>query len=134
MSKKKSMGVNIGSSSILLIFVLLCLVSFAALSIVSANTDHKLGQKILTRTASYYEACNLAEEAIASLDRELWDIYAASENEEEYFAAAGSRKSYRFPISDLQELDIQIEILYPEKSGDTCYRIESWKVISKDSL
>ena len=134
MASRKSYGANVGSSSILLIFILLCLVSFAALSIVSANTDHKLGQKILTRTASYYEACNLAEESIASLDRELWDIYEASENAEEYFAAAGSQQSYSFPISDLQELDIQIEILYPEKSGDTCYRIKSWQVISKDSL
>ena len=33
---------NIGSASILLVFVILCLVSFAVLSIVSANADSKL--------------------------------------------------------------------------------------------
>lgn len=38
-SKKKQFGMNIGSASILLVFVILCLVSFAVLSIVSANAD-----------------------------------------------------------------------------------------------
>ena len=36
-SRKKQFGMNIGSASILLVFVILCLVSFAVLSIVSAN-------------------------------------------------------------------------------------------------
>ena len=41
-SRKKQFGMNIGSASILLVFVILCLVSFAVLSIVSANADSKL--------------------------------------------------------------------------------------------
>lgn len=134
MSKKKSTGVNIGSSSILLIFVLLCLVSFAALSIVSANADYKLGQKILTRTSAYYEACNQAEKSLASIDRTLWNLYETSADDKEYFATAGYSKSYLIPISDLQNLSIQIEILYPEKTGDTCYRIKSWQVVSAEQL
>jgi len=36
-SKKRQFGMNIGSASILLVFVILCLVSFAVLSIVSAQ-------------------------------------------------------------------------------------------------
>ena len=40
--KKKKFSMNIGSASILLVFVILCLVSFAVLSIVSANADSKL--------------------------------------------------------------------------------------------
>ena len=39
MDKKKNFPMNIGLSSILLIFVVLCLVSFSILSIVSANAD-----------------------------------------------------------------------------------------------
>lgn len=134
MQKKKSIGVNIGSSSILLIFVILCLVSFATLSIVSANADYKLGQKILARTDSYYDACNQAEKSIAAIDRTLWEVYESVADEEEYFATVGHSKSYLIPISDLQNLSIDIEILYPTKSGDTCYRIESWQVINMEQI
>ena len=47
-SKKKQFGMNIGSASILLVFVILCLVSFAVLSIVSANADSKLSARVPT--------------------------------------------------------------------------------------
>ena len=57
-SKKKQFGMNIGSASILLVFVILCLVSFAVLSIVSANADSKLSARVLERTTAYYAACN----------------------------------------------------------------------------
>ena len=134
MPKKKSIGVNVGSSSILLIFVILCLVSFATLSIVSANADYRLGQKILTRTTAYYEACNQAEESIAAIDRTLWDVYENSADSEEYFATVGHSKSYLIPVSDLQNLDIEIEILYPQNTGDACYRIVSWQLVSADQI
>ncbi len=98
MSKKKSMGVNAGSSSILLIFVILCLISFATLSIVSANADYKLGQKILTRTTAYYDACNQAEESIAAIDCTLWNVYGTSSNAEEYFSIVGHSKSYLITV------------------------------------
>lgn len=57
-SKKKQFGMNIGSASILLVFVILCLVSFAVLSIVSANADSRLSTRVLERTTAYYDACN----------------------------------------------------------------------------
>ena len=41
---------NIGSASILLVFVILCLVSFAVLSIVSANADSRLSTRVLEPT------------------------------------------------------------------------------------
>lgn len=134
MSKKKNFGINIGSSSILLIFVILCLVSFATLSIVSANADYTLGQKILTRTRGYYEACNTAERSIANIDRTLWEIYESSHSEEEYFATAGYFKSYQIPISELQNLDIELKILYPQESGGCCYRIQSWSSVNTENI
>ena len=41
--KKKFYGMNVGSASMLLIFVVLCLVSFAALSLVIASADKSPG-------------------------------------------------------------------------------------------
>ena len=61
-SKKKQFGMNIGSASILLVFVILCLVSFAVLSIVSANADSRLSTRVLERTTAYYDACNQADD------------------------------------------------------------------------
>ena len=53
-SKKSGLSFSsgIGSSSLLVIFVILCLVSFATLSIVSANADYKLSKKVLDRTSA----------------------------------------------------------------------------------
>ena len=88
-SKKQTFGMNIGSSSMLMIFVTLCLVSFAALSIVSANADKSLSEKIAVRTAAYYEACNSAEESLAGIDKLLQAQYAAAPDKDAYFEAVG---------------------------------------------
>lgn len=136
MAKKKSaFGVNIGSSSLLLIFVVLCLVSFAALSIVSSNADFKLGQKVMERTERYYEVSNQAQEAIAGVDDALAAAYKeAGGDEEAYFAKVGHTSSFEFQISDLQNLEISLEILYPAKAGDPFYRITKYKVVTNENI
>ncbi len=131
-SKKKQFGMNIGSASILLVFVILCLVSFAVLSIVSANADSKLSSRVLERTTAYYDACNQAEQSLAGIDKILQRIYASSESEEAYFASVGHGKSYVIPISDLQSLQVTIEILYPVSPEDTFYRINAWQVLNTE--
>lgn len=137
MSFQKKSGpefqVHVGSSSILLIFVILCLISFATLSIVSANADAKLSRRVEERTTAYYEACNQAQAVIAALDDNLAAAYTDSLDEEEYFAAVGKQKSYTIPISELQTLSVTLDILYPTVHGDPFYRITSWQVISDSS-
>lgn len=137
MSFQKKSGpefhVNVGSSSILLIFVILCLISFATLSIVSANADAKLNRRVAERTAAYYEACNQAQEDIASIDRTLAAVYAESFDEDEYYMAVGHRKTYLVAISDLQTLSVTLDILYPQQEGDPFYSITSWQVITDAS-
>jgi hypothetical protein len=127
-SRKKQFGMNIGSASILLVFVILCLVSFAVLSIVSANADSKLSARVLERTT------NQAEQSLAGMDKTLQRMYASSDSEEAYFVAVGHGKSYVIPISDLQTLQVTIEILYPESDEDTFYRITAWQVLNTEEL
>lgn len=131
--KKTFFSMNIGSASMLLIFIILCLVSFAALSLVSANADKRLSQKIADRTLRYYEACNGAEQSLSGLDAVLQSQFSVSETPEDYFATVGHTKSYAIPISDTQTLYVEIEILYPETSSQTFYRILSWQVIADSS-
>ena len=128
--KKKSFsGINIGSASMLLIFIILCLVSFATLSIVSANADKKLSEKIARRTQNYYKACNSAEEALAELDNALQSQYADTADRDTYFKATGQEKSYTFPISETQILCVDVEIFYPTEPEDTFYEITGWHVL-----
>lgn len=132
--QKLSLGLNVGSSSILLIFVLLCLISFATLSIISAKADSKLSHKVLERTTAYYNACNEAEKALAGVDNTLSEVYAHSKNATDYFNTVGHNKSYSIFISDLQTLQVTIEILYPVEDDDTFYSITSWQVLNTGEI
>ena len=129
-SKKKQFGMNIGSASILLVFVILCLVSFAVLSIVSANADSRLSTRVLERTTAYYQA----EQSLAGMDNTLRRVYEASDSEDAYYGSVGHGKSYVIPISDLQSLQVTIEILYPLSADDTFYRITAWQVLNTEDL
>ena len=132
-NKKRFSGISfsngIGSSSLLVIFIILCLVSFATLSIVSANADYKLSNKVLERTTAYYEASNQAEQHLAELHQTLAAAYADSVTEMEYFQQTGHDISYLIPITDLQSLEVKVNIVYPVKEGDAYYEIRSWQVI-----
>ena len=60
--------VNGGISLFLLTFIILCLVSFAALSIVSARADARLTEKYRQQTQYYYGARNEAQKYLQELD------------------------------------------------------------------
>ena len=62
MKKRVRPIISIGTSCILLIFLSLCLLTFAVLSLASARADLRLSKKIADRTVSYYEG-----EAAASI-------------------------------------------------------------------
>lgn len=136
--KKRFSGISfsngIGSSSLLVIFIILCLVSFATLSIVSANADYKLSNKVLDRTTAYYEASNQAEQQLAELDQTLRAAYANSTTAAEYFQQTGYDTYYLIPISDLQSLEVKVNIVYPGKADEAYYQILSWQVILTDDF
>lgn len=71
--KHKNFGA--GSSSVLLIFVVLSLVTFGVLSYTTAKADHKLAEKLAENTTAYYTACNQAEARLAELQTTLNLIY-----------------------------------------------------------
>ncbi len=128
--ENKEFHINIGSSSILLIFVILCLVAFATLSIVSANADTKLSRKVAERTHAYYQVHNQATADVTQLDKDLAQAFSSCANEAAYYEQAGYSKSYTYPISDLQNLSVKVNILYPKQSGDPFYEIAAWQIIT----
>lgn len=134
MQFKKNFTFNIGLSSIVLIFVTLCLVSFSILSLTTALADKKLSKKILDRTYAYYIACNEAETFLAETDIMLHDIYNNSTSESEYLNMVSSLPTtYTYTISDIQYLKVTLRYLYP-KNGNGLYVIDSWNIVTKDNL
>lgn len=72
---RTSFSMGIGTTSLLTIFVLLCLVVFAVLSLVSANADWKLADRLAQRTAAYYAACERGWQRLEQLDSQAAALY-----------------------------------------------------------
>lgn len=62
--------VNIGTASLLVVFLTLCLVAFAMLSLSSAKNDYEFSKKLAERTTSYYTEQCLAEQIAESEDEQ----------------------------------------------------------------
>ena len=144
MSKRKYPTINIGSSSMLVVFIILCLVTFSVLSVASANNDRKYSEKIADRTTAYYEASNKAEELLSQIDDKLKQVY--EQYNAEYLSQVPDALtsidgidtsdfpsvSFSVPINDTQTLSVSLLIQIPEKEGDTFYTVTSWKEISTE--
>ena len=64
-------AVNIGSSFMLVILIILSMVIFAVLSLSGALRDARYIERKAGRTANYYQANNAAEKILADIDRVL---------------------------------------------------------------
>lgn len=135
MQKKSHFSINIGLPSILLIFVILCLVSFGILSLVSANSDRKLSHKVLNRSSTYYEICNQAEDTLAKVHELLLQAYYSSNSKNAYQKAIQDiPANYSFILSDLQTLEISLRFLYPSNENEDFFQIETWQIVTKDNI
>lgn len=68
--KKTSFSfIHMGAPSLLMIFLVLCLFTFALLSLSSAKNNRTLSQQSADRIQTYYQASSLAEEALDRLIR-----------------------------------------------------------------
>lgn len=71
-------GISVGSSSILVIFVVLALTAFAALSLTTAGSDLRLTQRVARATQEYYAA----DAAAVELAAQLRDVYQSARPEQ----------------------------------------------------
>ena len=81
---------NIGTSSFLVVFLVLCLVTFAILSLSTSRSDHSLAEKAAERKTLYYDALSRSEEKLGTLDDSLADAYSASSGFSEYLSNLGT--------------------------------------------
>ena len=105
-SKKKFPITNIGTVTLLMIFIVICMVVFTVLTLSKSAADYNFTKKLATQTTAYYDACSQAEELRAKAD-------------------AGANKkpevSYSVPINDRLELAVTLRL------AGGHYEIVKWK-------
>lgn len=134
---------NIGITSIVLIFVMLCLLTFSVLSLVSARADLKLSQKSADHTTRYYEAENAASDILFTVNSCL-DEQAKLADEKTYYKAVRAKLegtdaitftddthiTYSVPLGEEQCLAVGLALSYSPFADGRRYQIETWKTIS----
>ena len=103
---------NIGTSFMLVIFILLCMVIFAVLSLSSALKDYGYAKQKANRTTAYYEACNESEEIYAKIEME-------NHTEDSIV--------YSLPINENEQLQVTLK---RQSDAENNYYIYSWLQIS----
>lgn len=153
-TKDSSSFINIGSSSLLMIFIVLTLVTFAVLSFTSAQSDYNLSKRLASRKTSYYEASSTAEKILTQIDQLLEEqALLSGQNKQLYYESVkqifSNIELHETPIScrttkdntqiyfsvsvrDKQELCVVLNLTDYTQS-DSFYTINSWKIVSTDS-
>lgn len=145
--------VNIGSSLLLVIFLILCLVTFATLSLSSARGDYSFSSRAAQRRTEYYQACNTAEDVLAQIDEIIsqaaehagekpdssvdWrkDLDFSQIGGAEFdgmglevvFDGAEHSLSYQIPVNEQQALEVALTLT---EDGTGYYQIETWQLVN----
>ncbi len=143
MKKTIEVGVPIGTSLMLMVFVLTCLITFAALSFISSNNDNEMSISTANSSDEYYEAESKAQENLKEIDQVLKEEYNSkgssyltsaldilSDNEEYMVEKIDGTNylSFNIEVDEEESLNAKIELLSP-KSGQGFYEIREWKLV-----
>lgn len=121
MAKKITVaGLPIGGPSLLMVFVLVCINIFAAISYTSALRDYKLSEKTAENITQYYSAEVKAYEKLALLNAEF----------EKNPASMKVVEQYEIPVK--KEIVLSVKVLFSKEAME--YNIIEWKLINKHTL
>lgn len=149
--------VNIGSSLLLTVFLIICLVAFAILSLSSAKSDYSLTKQFAEHKTGYYEASSTAEQILSEIDDVLAETartrgvsgavasssYGVVVTEKLDGATIGKTDiscgaqngnlvaSYEVKIDSKQLLRVELNIL-DYTNNNNYYEIKKWQVISSE--
>lgn len=150
MNKKNNVFSHFGFSTILVIFIMLCMATFATLSLLSANSDYKLSKKAADKTTGYYKADTIARNYLYNADMYLAQTDTKAYSENEYFQQMsvlidnieipdGMNKnditydehngvlSFSVFISDNQSLYVSVQLLYSTDINSSFYKVTCWQ-------
>lgn len=156
MKKNRSSFINIGFSSIVMVFIMICLVTFATLSVLTAHSDYRLSQKMADKTTAYYNADAIARDMTEAIDTQLYNIYLVSSSLTEFYetvlasdfstdvpsgvhaitlesANGDVTLSYTVPISEVQTLHVSLQINYPYAGSECFSTITRWQTVTENA-
>ena len=151
-NRRKFPITNIGSVTLMMILIVLCMVTFAALSLSTAASDHQAAEKSTAHVHDYYEASNQAEKQLASIDEVLQTAWRDAPDQASYYdlirahyadatgvslseTDSGMTLSWKNDLSDSQALQVSLDVLYPANAtGDAADTLQDISEISQPVL
>lgn len=126
-------SVNIGSSSLVLIFIVLCLGTFGLLSLASAGNDLELARRNAAAVSGYYEADAKGADFLLAASEKLTQVKGKSQKEVMAYLqnslsgvkTAENRLMQEIPMANGQALYLELAI---DENGINGMEILQWKV------
>jgi len=144
MDNKKYSGVGVGSTSIIMIFVVLCLTTFSVLSLTSANVGKRYSEKLKINANQKIDAQNEANQLLIKIDMILLDASRDLINYEATVQTISSLDgvkvtnqtdayiaSFDIPINKTRFLSVELKI--PSSPSDERYEIIKWITTSTEA-
>lgn len=137
--RRNRIMINTGTTSLIMIFAVLALVTFAALSLSASAAGRRLAEKMAERTTDYYNAEREAMERLAKIEKLLAQTGAECSREEFLSQARSAVENkedvsweeglicWEVPIQEGQYLAAAARPLYADKPGEAVYEIVSWE-------
>lgn len=145
--EKNYPGYQVGTSFLLVIFVVMCLVLLGVLSLSGALRDKGYGDRMAEKTGLYYTAVSEAQHKLGAIDKAIDGIERQGKDYGEFLDDAVEAAvrtdsgitvvqtgdtavlAYETPITESQNLCVELEVLDPEK-GEGNYKIVKWQEAS----
>lgn len=139
--KKRVSGtfIGVGMTTILLIFIMLCMMTFAVLALVTARADLKQSQRLADQTTEYYEAENAANRILLAIIPAIEECLDAGDSQAFYSQVREKLESvtdisfpddthleYTVPAGSERVLHATLEISYEAFDDGRHYRVTGW--------
>ncbi|NCB92038.1 MAG: hypothetical protein EOM40_05620 [Clostridia bacterium] len=125
MNKKKIPAANIGTSSIITIFVILCMVAFSMLSYMNAKKDADFNNQLMLQNDDYYAASSAAYQQIADIDETLQEAYLAGSLDD-----LDPIYQISVPVDDKHTLEVELTVRTPDQDNGALYTITRFQEVS----
>lgn len=139
-------SIHVGSSLILVTFVLLCLVTFSILALTSAKADYAMTKETGDNTTDYYNATNIAEEKLVNIADTLYACLEESRSIPSFYNSITKAFDYDdsitvsrneadihiqfvVPINGSRSLQVSLSTAYPVDKESFSFQIDSYKSV-----
>lgn len=140
---KKSAGIGLGSTSMLIIFVVLCLCTFSTLSFVSARADYRLSKSASEALTAYYAADDRAVERLYKIEITLKSV-PVSQNQDYYLQQCEKLLlstgiceqldeqqllfTFTEPVDENRELNVVFKLVKPTAHNHRYTLLQKWQI------